>query len=894
MGAGGGPWETLDLISMARMNQKTVIIGEEPSTTYIGQLWYDTATSLVKVRNTTNTAWELVTGVTSHNLLSDVHTDVLPSNVVRGDIIVGVFVDSATKWKRLPIGTADKALITDGVDVAWGKVEWGSINLIQWTIEQIQAVLGTAWTLLQNALGSMVDFIGGILKTIYDAGTVAWEQITKTAQNILDTLGALSKAAITTLLTSWDWMISGVGALGNITWNFITKTAQNILDTLGAITSAQIKTLLASWANICNITSGLGNLAWSYITKTASDVMGTIASWANILTQVGALTVAQITTMLTSTANVISALGNWAWTQITKTAQNILDSLGAITSAQIKGLLTGWSTICDATYGLGNLVTTYLSGVIQSAQMALSSFTDSFWAGATGLAKFVTGFFTADEAGRGKFANLFVIEAMIDNLAVTNAKIGNLAVTDIKIDNLAVKEGKIDNLAVTNAKIGNLAVTEGKIDNLAVTEGKIGNLAVTNAKINDLNAGKINAGYISAARLDTAVAYITQAAMIADAVITNLQIANNTIEFHNLSPAASWGIYGANQKLIASFEALTGYDVAGQTGSASFAIRKNQLGLKTGTTSGSVAWLRGYSIIENSFNPEFKARIKLSTSNKDFLWTVALGVPFTMGNYSGVGFGSSLELTDTFKLYMWKPTWTINNYEANRLGAFNAADTESSISTTRGSNNVVRAQVYLRKPTSTNLKFSTAWTTMPTTKGAIYISHSAPAIGIAGNDAILLKIQISRDGGTTVNGMVDFITNPLKGCTIGTCNWDFYLMCYDNASNNTIKFFYGKTVSPYSYLRIMYPLMYAFINYSNTKFHMYPINVISTLPIIIGVKYKHSTNEIKFYLGNQLFFTDTYTGLNTPLQECSYRVKNLSATDFELIITNYNVQEDWQ
>lgn len=92
-------------------------------------------------------------------------------------------------------------------------------------------------------------------------GNIAWTYITKTAQNILDTLGALSKVAITALLTSWDWIISGAGALGKV--------------------------------------------AWTYVTKTASDVMTTISTWANIVAQTGAMTVAQIGSVLTS------------WTQMT-------------------------------------------------------------------------------------------------------------------------------------------------------------------------------------------------------------------------------------------------------------------------------------------------------------------------------------------------------------------------------------------------------------------------------------------------------------------------------------------------------------------------------------------------------------------------------------------------
>ncbi|MCW1308295.1 MAG: hypothetical protein OH337_03745, partial [Candidatus Parvarchaeota archaeon] len=58
MGTGGDLWDTLDLISAARMNQKTVYIKDTaPSVTYPGQLWFDTSVNKLKIRNAANTGW---------------------------------------------------------------------------------------------------------------------------------------------------------------------------------------------------------------------------------------------------------------------------------------------------------------------------------------------------------------------------------------------------------------------------------------------------------------------------------------------------------------------------------------------------------------------------------------------------------------------------------------------------------------------------------------------------------------------------------------------------------------------------------------------------------------------------------------------------------------------
>ncbi len=58
-----------------------------------------------------------VFGTAPHNLLSDLHSDTLAESVVRGDLLVGQ--GTTTKWMRLPLGAANRCLISNGQDAVW-------------------------------------------------------------------------------------------------------------------------------------------------------------------------------------------------------------------------------------------------------------------------------------------------------------------------------------------------------------------------------------------------------------------------------------------------------------------------------------------------------------------------------------------------------------------------------------------------------------------------------------------------------------------------------------------------------------------------------------------------------------------------------------------------------
>ncbi|GAB4361556.1 MAG: hypothetical protein OHK0021_05620 [Bryobacter sp.] len=56
-------------------------------------------------------------GTSAHNLLSAVHSDTAAGNVERGDLITGQ--GSTAAWTRLPLGAANRCLISNGADAVW-------------------------------------------------------------------------------------------------------------------------------------------------------------------------------------------------------------------------------------------------------------------------------------------------------------------------------------------------------------------------------------------------------------------------------------------------------------------------------------------------------------------------------------------------------------------------------------------------------------------------------------------------------------------------------------------------------------------------------------------------------------------------------------------------------
>jgi hypothetical protein len=55
----------------------------------------------------------------SHSLLSTEHADTIAGTVQRGDLIIGSNATGTPKWARLPLGSANRCLVSNGVDAVW-------------------------------------------------------------------------------------------------------------------------------------------------------------------------------------------------------------------------------------------------------------------------------------------------------------------------------------------------------------------------------------------------------------------------------------------------------------------------------------------------------------------------------------------------------------------------------------------------------------------------------------------------------------------------------------------------------------------------------------------------------------------------------------------------------
>ena len=124
--------------------------------------------------------------------------------------------------------------------------------------------------------------------------------------------------------------------------------------------------------------------------------------------------------------------------------------------------------------------------------------------------KSAAGMVVGSNASNGSGAQSYV-QFQADKFAIWNGSSstapfivsgGTVFIDSARIQDGAINTARIADLAVEEAKIGNLAVTAAKIANATITTAKIANAQITNALINDLDAGKINAGTISSARID--------------------------------------------------------------------------------------------------------------------------------------------------------------------------------------------------------------------------------------------------------------------------------------------------------------------------------------------------------------------------------------------------------
>jgi hypothetical protein len=160
-----------------------------------------------------------------------------------------------------------------------------------------------------------------------------------------------------------------------------------------------------------------------------------------------------------------------------------LDALDSANSANNK--IADWCYDNDVTYINGGRIYT---GTVTAEQIAANTITANEIASKTITAnEIMAGTITAES---GILAEACIKEAYIQDAAITNAKIAEAAIGEANIQDAAITTAKIAELAVTNANIADATIEDAKIKNL--------------------NAAKITAGYIDAARIQAGSLSITQ------------------------------------------------------------------------------------------------------------------------------------------------------------------------------------------------------------------------------------------------------------------------------------------------------------------------------------------------------------------------------------------------
>ena len=97
----------------------------EPGTTYANQLWYETDTDTLKIRNEANSGWVTVLTLDASMTATASELNQL-DDITRGSILYG---DASGATARLAKGAASTVLTSDGTDISWAAASTGSTTL---------------------------------------------------------------------------------------------------------------------------------------------------------------------------------------------------------------------------------------------------------------------------------------------------------------------------------------------------------------------------------------------------------------------------------------------------------------------------------------------------------------------------------------------------------------------------------------------------------------------------------------------------------------------------------------------------------------------------------------------------------------------------------------------
>ena len=231
------------------------------------------------------------------------------------------------------------------------------------------------------------------------------------------------------------------------------------------------------WVRFVSTTDTPGTYSNMASATTIENISATMTSLSETIANMPGYSV--LTSADTTTNNNVTTLSN-SVTSLTSTVNGHTSSISSISSTQ-----TNQGNDISAMYVLK--VTAESNGTKTVAGMLLgSNASDGSSSSVVAFTADKFAVWNGNNAATAPFIissnTVFIDSAMIQSAAITTARIADAA--------------------VSTAKIGDAQITTAKIADANITTAKIANAQITNALINDLDAGKINAGTISSARID--------------------------------------------------------------------------------------------------------------------------------------------------------------------------------------------------------------------------------------------------------------------------------------------------------------------------------------------------------------------------------------------------------
>ena len=231
------------------------------------------------------------------------------------------------------------------------------------------------------------------------------------------------------------------------------------------------------WVRFISTTNTPGTYSNMASATTIENISATMTSLSETIANMPGYSV--LTDADTATNNNVTTL-NSSVTSLTSTVNGHTSSISSISSTQ-----TNQGNDISAMYVLK--VTAESNGTKTVAGMLLgSNASDGSSSSVVAFTADKFAVWNGNNAATAPFIissnTVFIDSAMIQSAAITTARIADAA--------------------VSTAKIGDAQITTAKIADANITTAKIANAQITNALINDLDAGKINAGTISSARID--------------------------------------------------------------------------------------------------------------------------------------------------------------------------------------------------------------------------------------------------------------------------------------------------------------------------------------------------------------------------------------------------------